>query len=218
MGDFVRLVRPAFNMKIHTANLEAILERTHILVNTKDHLVMRLALSDCISVISWPLEGSYLSRDAINILENFYMRGQVREGFKELVLKEQQVFKELMHKDDTCKYTEPTAPVGLRVVPATPENAYECTETVPFDASGDYMIPYIPPARRTSGRGSRFRLPTHSSTAAASSADRAGDQSVTAAQAAVVESEDNDFGTHLDLSPGDTVVDEHDSFFDAGDV
>jgi hypothetical protein len=57
---FMELIAPSFPKAAGKGNLEAFMERSVFMVNTKTHLVIRFPFEDTVVVVEWPTGGMYL--------------------------------------------------------------------------------------------------------------------------------------------------------------
>ncbi len=152
LKEFMQLIAPAFHPKMDPKNLEAVLERSVVMVNTKDYLVTRLPFATGVEVMPWPTGQNYMENGCGKILEDFFVNGKARENFEEMVVEEQRLLKEVFEG----RFPEEAEPV--RIIPPTPASQIAPHDVATFDRHGDYLIPVPVVSNQTSDMRRRFKV------------------------------------------------------------
>ena len=100
--QFWELIEPAFHNEVRGAHVGAVFKRSVIILNTKEHLVVKLAGQPTATVYALPPDASYISPESPGLLKSYYEDNILRDDFEMLVKEEGVWMNELMTKRRSC--------------------------------------------------------------------------------------------------------------------
>jgi len=92
---FLDLIRPSFP-KLSKANVMAVLKRANVLVNTRTHVVLKLAAENKFTMVPVPKDRMYIKSGCKDILKDFFVNHKQRPQHKERVNEEQRVLLDIL--------------------------------------------------------------------------------------------------------------------------
>ena len=107
--QFWELIEPAFHNEVRGAHVGAVFKRSVIILNTKEHLVVKLAGQPTATVYALPPDASYISPESPGLLKSYYEDNILRDNFELLVKEEGIWMNELMSKKELLPLPAPSS-------------------------------------------------------------------------------------------------------------
>jgi hypothetical protein len=110
--QLLAMIRPAFPKESVPSDMEAVLRRATVLVNTRDFLYVRAAgnKEDNVQVKRYPMKTkTFVTSDALAILQKWWKTGETLPRLAQVAMieEEQKLFRGLLRSQRTAKMTEP---------------------------------------------------------------------------------------------------------------